>query len=501
MTDKRSDEKGSKAQRKRSEKEQPKAGARKSRSPGLSKLDAESAVEFLRKYIAIDTTNPPGNEEPAAEFLASALETRSVSYRIFKTEEGRPNLVARLKAEAPGHGKNRKSTRAGDGSGNALCLMHHMDVVPADQSRWTHDPFGGEIADGAIWGRGALDMKSLGVMHLWAFMAVADAVAAGKAALKRDLLFVAVSDEEEGGRSGAAWLLENQRNAVACSELWTEGGSGVANAIPGVDVFACATTEKSVIWIKATATGKPGHGAIPPDAQATDKLFSFISKLRARNRRYRLVDETRVLYTNLASRAAGIERAALTMATGPRTSPVVLPLIARRLSPSQRALLSDLVTVTVLEAGYKSNVVPGKAAAVLDCRLLPDTDPDSFLEECRRIAEDYDVQIEVLHKDSAGGVSRRGELYAALERRCMESVPSAVFSSTVSPGFTDSRFWRRAGASCLGLLPALIPGDVLATIHGDDERIPIEEFERGLSITRAVVEDLVVGPNLHSTPA
>lgn len=473
------------------------AGARSAKSDRARRED--DALELLRQYVRIDTTNPPGNEGPAAELLESALSHSAVECKVFKAPDGRPNLVARIAADekrrkTPGTARGRSDPPSGPLQAGALCLMHHMDVVPADESRWSRDPFGGEIADGALWGRGALDMKSLGVMHLFAFLEVASAVESGAASLVRDLLFVAVSDEEEGGRSGAEWLVSHHPEAIDCTELWTEGGYGVANVLQGIDVFACGVAEKSVVWIRATAMGTPGHGGIPPDDQAIEKLVSFVETLRRRNRRYRMVDEVRALYRSLAERARGPEKAALTLATSPGASGPLLPLVARRLGPAQRALLADLVTVTKLDAGYKENVVPGEAQAWLDCRLLPDVDIDSFVEECRELGTRYGVEVEVMYKDSCGGVSPKGPLYYALQRACLDSVPDAAFLSSISPGFTDSRHWRRLGTSCMGLVPVLTDQALLGTIHGDDERIPIEEFYRGLAITKAVVRELVLEP-------
>jgi acetylornithine deacetylase/succinyl-diaminopimelate desuccinylase-like protein len=444
-----------------------------------SKLTHEEAVATLADYVRIDTTNPPGNEGPAAEFIASFLDRHSVEFEILHSLEGRPNLVARLSS-------------GGDPT-DALCLMHHMDVVPADRSKWLRDPFGGEIVAGELWGRGTLDMKGLGVMHLWAFLQVAEAVSSGSSRLGRDLLFVAVSDEEEGGRAGAEWLVAEHPEKVACSELLTEGGFGVASVLPGLDGFSCALTEKSAVWIKLEARAASGHGGIPPDEQAIENLLACIKKLTERGRRYRMVEEIRRLYIALSEHARGPEKLALRLATAP-SGKAVLPLIASRLSAPQRALLRDLVTVTMLEAGYKPNVVPGSATATLDCRLLPDVDTESFVEEVRRVGEHFGVGVEVIFKCEPYGSSQPGDLFRALEDACKSRSPDALFFPSVSTGFTDSRFWRRTGTKCCGLTPSIISMDHIATIHGENERIPISEFERGIEITRTAVESLVLEP-------
>ncbi len=459
--------------------------ARKTKEKKASKEDLASdltnraAIEALSQYVRIDTTNPPGNEAPAAEFLASFLEKRSIPYEILRSPEGRPNLVSRLSA--------------GGDPADAICLMNHMDVVAAEESRWLHDPFGGEIVGGELWGRGALDMKGLGVMQLWAFMHVADAISSNNMKLKRDLLFVAVSDEEEGGAQGAGWLLAEHPSKVACAELLTEGGFGVASVLPGVDAFSCATTEKSAVWMKLEARGDTGHGGIPPDAQAIEQLLACLQKLISRNKRYRMTDQVRRVYISLADSASGVEKAALKAAVG-RGGQAVLRLLASKLSRPQRALLRDLVTVTKLEAGYKPNVVPGSASATIDCRPLPDIDVDEFVEEIRKVAERYNVSVEVIFKCDANGDSPKGELFGALQDACRASAPDALFLQSVATGFTDARFWRRTGARCCGLTPSIVSIDLIETMHGDNERIPLGEFERGLEITRSAVEALVLAP-------
>ena len=440
-------------------------------------LDHKSALEVLTQYIRIDTSNPPGNERAAAEYLSSLLETRSIEYEILQGPGGRPNLVSRL--------------RSGKDPSNAICLMHHMDVVPVDESRWLHDPFGGEVIAGELWGRGALDTKSLGIMHLWAFLYAAEAVAAGSADLQRDLLFVAVADEEEGGACGAEWITAEHWEQVQCHEMLTEGGFGVASVLPGLDGFFCAVTEKSAVWLELEAQAASGHGGIPPDEQALENLLLCIGKIKSRNRRFRVIDEIRDLYAALSEQARGPQRAVLKAIANPGGS-AILPLVSHRLSRPQKALLKDLVSVTILQAGYKPNVVPGTAKATLDCRLLPDINPRDFVEDVRRIAERYGVSVRVIFESTPHGSSPRGELFDALEESSRIAAPDSMFAASIATGFTDSRFWRKKGTKCFGLTPAIVSMELIETIHGENERIPVAEFERGLEVVRAAVEKLAL---------
>ena len=182
----------------------------------------DEAVEITRQYVRIDTTNPPGNETPAAEFLAGILGEAGLETTTLESEPGRGNLITRL----PG--------RSGD-PGGALCLLHHLDVVPADPSEWSVDPFAGELRDGYLWGRGSIDMKSMGVMQLMTMLALARE---RTTTLQRDLLFVAVADEEAGGWKGAGWLTEHHPDLVACRDVINEGGYGLSETKP--PIMACA---------------------------------------------------------------------------------------------------------------------------------------------------------------------------------------------------------------------------------------------------------------------
>lgn len=446
--------------------------ARAGAEAGSPEATRDRAVGLLQEYIRIDTTNPPGSEGPAADFLASALKQGGVKAKIFKSPGGRPNLVARI----PGR------------QGRALALMHHMDVVPCNPDNWTADPFGGELRDGAVWGRGTLDMKGFGIIHLMALFELAASVERGGEP-ERDLVYIAVSDEEEGGHDGARWLVSEHGAEVECEELITEGSFGIRDALPGVNAFPCAMTEKSVLWLRLTAKGDPGHGGTPPEDQAILNLLALLGELRKSNRQYRMGPTVSRLYRTLSASAPAPMRAALRVASGPAGGPV-LAMLARKLGGAQRALLADLVSVTQLSAGYKANVIPGTAEATVDCRLLPDTSIDEFLAGVRERAALRGISVEVLNRDSAHGVSREGPAYDALRCACQADSPEALFTPSVCPGFTDSRFWREKGTSCLGLTPALLTTEELSGIHGNDERMPVDEMMRAIKITSRVVEEV-----------
>ena len=421
----------------------------------------DEAVDITRQYLRIDTTNPPGNETPAAEFLAGILGDAGYETTVLESAPGRGNLVARL------------AGRAGDPAG-ALCLLHHLDVVPADPSEWSVDPFGAEIRDGYLWGRGAIDMKSMGVMQLMTMLALAREGITPD----RDVVFVAVADEEAGGVMGAAWLTEHHPDLVACRDVINEGGYGLSETKP--PMMACALSEKALLWVKLTARGTPGHGSMPPDDQAIGKLLAALGDLAAHPPRLAISPLVERTFRALAARAAAPRRKAIEAILRPEARRV-LPALAKRLPRYQRSLLGDVISMTKLEAGYKENVVPGTASATLDCRLVPETDPEEFFGRLSARMARFDVRCEVLFSDGPAGVSE-GPLLPLLDAVCSEAFPEAAFAPVLCPAFTDSRYFRQRGADAYGLVPVMLSNAEVATFHGIDERIPLAGLRKGCEV-------------------
>ncbi len=429
--------------------------------PGWKTLGDE-AVEIARQYLRIDTTNPPGNETPAAEFLAGILGDAGLEPTVLESEPGRGNVVARL----PGS--------AGDPAG-ALCLLHHLDVVPADPSEWSVDPFGAEVRDGHLWGRGAIDMKGMGVMQMMTMLALARD---RTTTLERDVLFVAVADEEAGGWKGAGWLTEHHPDLVACRDVINEGGYGLSDTRP--PIMACALSEKAVRWVRLTARGTPWHGSMPPVEQAIEKLLAALGDIAAHPPALGLSPLVERTFRAMASGASGVRRKALEAILRPEARRL-LPAVGRRLPRYQRALLGDTISMTRLDAGYKENVVPGTASATLDCRLVPETDPEEFVGRLSARMARYGVRCEVIFSDGPCGVSE-GPLLPLLDAVCSESFPGVTFAPALCPAFTDSRFFRQLGADAYGLIPVMLSNDEVATFHGIDERIPIEGLKKGCEV-------------------
>ena len=432
-------------------------------------------VALLRELLCIDTTNPPGREGPAIELLEARLSKAGLECHVYKSPAGRPNLVARV---------------PGPTDRPALVLLSHADVVGVERQHWTHDPFGGDVDEGCVWGRGALDMKSIAVMHAEAAIALA---ASGRS-VQREVIVVVVSDEEAGGGEGAAWLTQTHPAALGFSderkppEVLGEGAFGLSDIV-NRPVMPVAFGEKTALWLEMSATGDPGHGALPPTDQAITQLAHAVTDVSGflRPRVHPIMAEQ---MRTLAPYAGGA-RSKLMKALGGRAGDILVRALHGAVARSGPVgtLLADSVTPTQLESGFKNNVVPGLAKATFDCRLLPDTSVDEFTADLSRRVERYGTTLSV--RGSHGGpVSSRTRLFDAIARACSEMTERPIVVPTLSPGFTDVRHFRRMGATGYGWVPVVLSAASLATIHGHDERIEIEAFEQGVRVMTRLVHDV-----------
>ena len=432
-----------------------------------------TSVDLLRDLLRIRTVNPPGDETAAATLLEAFLSDAGIQTQTLISPDGRSSLVARL-----------------DGPKDlpALVLLSHSDVVPVEEEKWNRDPFGAEMADGFIWGRGALDMKSIAVMHA---VAVAGLAGSGRTPT-REVILVMAADEEAGGGEGARWLVEEHPDRVGFGEgrpppeVVTEGAYGLAGMLDR-PVMPIALGEKTAVWFDLVAKGDPGHGALPPEQQAPVNLATLIKEVAGFGtpRVHPVMREQfSTLKTATSGKTAAVFRALSSPAGG---------VVARMIAPQLRKagalglLLSDSVTPTQLAAGYKSNVVPAEARASFDCRLLPDTDVQEFIASVDKKARRYGGLVENVQHKGHGPVSVKGPLLEILEQVSRELAPDVVTAVSLSPGITDARFFRARGATAYGWCPLTLTPDLLATVHGHDERVAVEDFERGVIATTDVV--------------
>jgi acetylornithine deacetylase/succinyl-diaminopimelate desuccinylase-like protein len=435
--------------------------------PVIAAEFAQQAPQRLAEYLRIDTTNPPGNENEGVAYLAAILDAAGIPHRSTESAPGRGNLWARLEG----------------GNEPALVLLHHIDVVSADPRYWQVPPFSGEIRDGYVWGRGALDMKGIGIAQLQAFLALH---ASGKR-LKRDVLFVATADEEAGGAYGAGWLIEHHPEIFAgVGYLLNEGGSGTRL---GDDVvFSVEVTQKVPLWLKLTARGQPGHGSTPQAATAVTRLLRAGDRIAETRFPARVIDPVRALFEGLApyqqdERVRG-RYASIDAAVADDDFLRYLQLT----DPGAHALLRNTCSVTRLEGSDKINVVPTEATMELDCRLLPDQDPDAFIAELETVINDPNIEVETLMVFTPAVSRTDTALFRLIEEAAERQHPGARVIPGVLTGFTDSHFFRDLGITSYGFGPFIVPPGDRAGVHGNDERLGVQAMIDGTRLMIEVVE-------------
>ena len=423
----------------------------------------KEATDLLCRYIAIDTTNPPGNEEPAAHFLADLLRAEGIDDITFydasaADSKGRVSMRARL---------------PGDGSARPLVLLNHMDVVPVERDGWQEDPFAGVVKDGVIWGRGAVDMKSMGIMELIAV----SLIKRHNIAHRRDIVFLAVADEEAGSEYGVEFLARSHPEALEAEFVLNEGGWGTTEVM-GVKrpAFNCAVSEKGPCWLRLVAEGRPGHGSVPHDNNALERLVRALHRIQEWQRPRTVVPE-------LAECFARAHRAGY-IADEP-TDDSIIELAER--NPLIRALTRNTISITTARAGVKHNVIPATAEATLDCRLLPGTDSQAFIEELRAVIDDPKIRIETVLDSSTPSSPVEGELMDVIRDVVRDHVEEATVLPSVSAGFTDSRVFRRLGITAYGFIPVILEPSEGLTIHGHNERLSIENLLLGCQMLFQIV--------------
>jgi len=433
----------------------------------LAKLQDE-AVQRGREYLQINTTNPPGNENRTMQFFARIFAQEGIPFDTASSAPGRGNIWARLKG----------------GAEPALVLLHHMDVVPADPTHWDVDPFSATVKDGEIWGRGAIDTKMLGIVELEAFLALSRA----KTALTRDVIFMATADEEAGGTYGAGWVVKTHPEAFKGARLLiNEGGGG--SVADSRQQFGIEVTQKVPLWLKLTATGTPSHGSTPHVASAVNRLIRALDRLQTYQFAPRIVPAVDAYFKALARNAAPEWKSAFEdMATTVKDPDKLLALQLE--NPSFAALTRNTCSITMLEGSNKINVIPPEAHAQLDCRLLPDQNPDGLVEELAAVMNDPGIRIEKLMGFTPAVSSTDTPLYRAMVSVVQRHFPNANIVPAVETGFTDSHYFRDLGIACYGFAPFLIPAAEEGGVHGNNERISIENVRQGtgmmLELLRAV---------------
>jgi acetylornithine deacetylase/succinyl-diaminopimelate desuccinylase-like protein len=422
------------------------------------------ALALFQTLLRIDTTNPPGNERAAAHCVADALRADGYDPAVLESLTERANVVARYK---------------GDGSKPPLLLDAHLDVVEADPKTWQHPPFGGEIHDGYVWGRGAVDMKNMVAMSTW----VMKLLARTRPKLKRDVIFAATADEEAGSKYGAEYLVAEHRKLVECEYVLGEIG-GFSLNFNGVAYYPIQIAQKGILWGRLRVEGPPGHGSMPRPDSAVVRLAEIVARIG----RTRLPQHTSAPVRDMFEALAREQKFPVSMILrgllNPALSGMLLKLIPNPgVARAFSAVLSNTVSPTVLRAGNKVNVIPGQATVEFDGRVVPEKTPDDLIAELKALVGS-DVQIEEVDRAPPQVTPQDTDLYAALSAALKRGDPAAIPVPYVIPGFTDARAYVKLGAKYYGFAPLRFDPTHKVSFpemyHGNDERAPVDGFFWGL---------------------
>jgi len=419
--------------------------------------DLQSATtELLQQLIRFDTVNPPGNERLLQEFLLGELTSAGFDCELLGAEPQRPNLLARLR---------------GAQEGPTLCLLGHVDTVLANPAEWTHDPWSGDVANGFLWGRGALDMKSQVAAEVAAAISLARS---GWRPARGELLMCAVVDEETGGALGAQWITETHPDKVRCDFLINEGG-GPCFEYGGTRRYGICCAEKGVFRFKLITDGVAGHASLPKVGDnALLKLAPLLERLGARQPSYAITEVPAAFLRGLGEDpddpGAAVQRL---VATDPRLATMFEPMLGVTFTPTRAS------------ASEKVNVIPSRAELHVDCRVPPGLGEDEVRRAMREVlgADGHDgsgFRIEFMERVVGNGSLPDSPLRDAIDGWIADNDPGAATVPLILPGFTDSRWFRTAFPDCVayGFFPhrhqSLLEAAPL--VHGADERIDVRDL-------------------------
>jgi len=439
----------------------------------LIKEIEEEATNLLSELIRIDTTNPPGNETKAAKYLAENLGKEGFECEIFESAPQRGSVITRLKST---------------GEKPSLLLLSHLDVVAANPLEWSVDPFGGDIKDGFVWGRGTLDMKGMTAIEATTLKLLK----INNVQLKGDVILAATADEEKGGLGGADYLLRNYPKKIFAPYVLNEGG-GWAIPAKNKNVYTIQTAEKGLLWFKVKAKGTPGHGSMPDEADNAIMLMQkVIEKLGNYRRQISIVPTVKHFLEEMIKGDESLQEPVSRFLAKPESSDAVLDDLAKTapgLADEIRPRIRMTITPTIIHGGVKENIIPSDCEAVFDCRILPGQTIGEAQALIRQMLDEVSLDklsVEVIQAQEPSVSPSKTPLYNVISRVLQDFEPGCGVAPLLMTGGTDSRFFRRMGSVCYGFHPMRSETSYGIKItrreHGIDERISMENLVFGVSV-------------------
>jgi len=426
----------------------------------------DEAVSICQDLIRIPSVNygeGKGDEKAVADYVVSSLAEVGIKATIFESAPNRCNVVARIKGS--------DSTRAG------LIVHGHLDVVPANADDWSVDPFSAEIRDGMIWGRGAVDMKNVDAMIL----AIVRSWSRSGFVPTRDIVLAFFADEEAGMTFGSRWMTEHHPEVFeGCSEAISEVGGFSVTVADGKRLYFVEAAQKGIHWMKLTAKGRAGHGSMMNNDNALTSLTEAVAKIGRHEWPQRYTNTVKLLFKKIAE------------ATGKPYDESDLRPLLKEIGPTERmigATLQNTANPTMLDAGYKANVIPGSASAVIDGRFLPGYEDE--LNETIRSIIGADIEIETISRDIALEVDFEGDLVDAMCQAIIKFDPEGIPVPYLMSGGTDNKALSELGIVGYGFSPLRLPADLdfMALFHGVDERVPISGLHFGVNVLKDFMEN------------
>ena len=439
----------------------------------------EETIATVRDLLRLDTRNPPGNEIRAATYLQTLFAAEGIPGEIVGPSPDRGTFIARLK---------------GDGSAPPLLLMSHTDVVAVEPERWTHDPFSGDIADGFLYGRGALDMKQMVAMEAMTMLLLKRS----RVPLRRDVIYMAAADEECGGHAGAGWVVAHRPDLIQAEYALNEGG-GSGFEINGRRYYPVQTAEKGTVRFRLRTHGRPGHGSVPHNENAILTLAALLAKLTPDLLPVHVTTTLRGYITGLASgQPPEVAQALHAVLADEATADAAvegLPL-EKALKERLHAMLRNTVTPTMLKAGSQINVIPSEAEAFIDGRHLPGWTPALFLDELRSVLGS-EVEITFLDPSTPLEADLQSPLFDSIKDVLKEHDPEATAVPFLLTGGTDAKHVTKLLTKVYGFVPGLYAGEGEGRrVHSHDERVSLRSLRWGVRVLYEVVQRFASGQSV-----